>query len=114
MPSEILMSLLLPLDDNGHPISVLGFDYRGTIKMSVTQASARNPAPLPADIDLVTLIATGPCRFEVGDAAITADAATSPFLFPGQYLDVPLRAGARFVAFVAEDQACAAYVIARI
>ena len=107
------MSLLLPLDDNGHPIAVLGFHYRGTVKLSVTRTSARNPAAVPADIDLVTLIATGPCRFEVGDAAVIADAATSPFLFPGQYVDVPLRSGSRFVAFVAEDQACAAYIIAR-
>ena len=78
------MSILLPLDDNGHPIHVLGFDYRGTQRLAVTAAaSVRNPAPVPADIQLVTLIATGPCRFEVGDQTVTADPQASAFLYPG-------------------------------
>jgi hypothetical protein len=109
------MSLLLPTDDNGNPISVLGFDYRGTQKLEVTPAvSVRNPVPVPSDIEIVTIIATAPCRFEVGDATVTADATNSPFLYPGQYLDIPLRRGERHVAFVAEDQTCSAYIINRI
>jgi hypothetical protein len=109
------MSILLPLDDNGHPIHVLGFDYRGTQKLAVTAAaSVRNAAPIASDIQLVTLIATGPCRFEVGDQTVTADAGASAFLFPGQYVDVPLRRGERYVAFVAEGADCAAYIIGRI
>ena len=36
------MSVLLPLDDDGNPISVLGFDYRGTQKVAVGTVSARN------------------------------------------------------------------------
>ena len=109
------MSILLPVDDNGHPIQVLGFDYRGTQKLSVPQgASVRNAAPIASDIALEPLIATGPCRFETGDATVTADKDSSPFLFPGQYVDVPLRPGERYVALVAEGDACEAYVIGRI
>ena len=108
------MSILLPLDDNGHPIHVLGFDYRGTQRLAVTAASVRNAAPIPADIRLVTLIATGPCRFELGDETVTADPDRSAFLYPGQYVDVPLHRGERYVAFVAEGEDCAAYVIGRI
>ncbi len=107
------MSLLFPIDDNGNPVPVLGFEYRGTQKILVTSSSTRNPNPIPSDIELVTLIATGPCRFEVGDATVTADPDTSPFLYPGQYVDVPLRRGERYIAFVAEDTDCQAYIIAR-
>lgn len=109
------MSLLLPVDDNGHPINVLGFDYRGTQKIAVSAAaSARNPAPIAGDIQLVTLVATGTCRFETGDGLVTADRDRSPLLLPGQYVDVPLRPGERFVAFIAEELDCSAYVIGRI
>lgn len=109
------MSILLPVDDNGNPIHVLGFDYRGTQKLTVSaSASVRTPEPVAADIELVTLVATGACRFELGDASVTADQARSPFLYPGQYVDVPLRRGERYVAFIAESTACEAYVIGRI
>ncbi|MDX6750266.1 hypothetical protein SH611_10660 [Geminicoccaceae bacterium 1502E] len=108
------MTLLLPVDDNGNPIAVLGFDYRGTQRIAVTGVSARNPVPVPDDIEIATVIATGPCRFEVGDATVTADPQSSPFLYPGQYVDLPLRRGERHVAFVAEDADCAAYIIGRI
>lgn len=109
------MSLLLPVDDNGFPINVLGFDYRGTQKLAVgAAASTRNPVPIAADVQLVTLVATGPCRFELGDSRVTADRDRSPFLLPGQYVDVPLRPGERYVALIAEDADCAAYVIGRI
>ncbi len=108
------MSLLLPLDDNGNPISILGFDYRGTQKIAVGGTSVRIPVPIPADIEIVTLYATGPCRFELGDATVTADADASPFLAPGHYVDIPLRRGERYVAFVAEGDPCHAYVIGRI
>lgn len=108
------MPTLFPLDDDGHPIPVLGFDYRGTRKVAVSATSGRNSDPIPSDIDIVSLIATGICRFEVGDATVTADPATSPVLFPGQYVDVPLRRGERYIAFVAEDAACDAYIVGRI
>jgi hypothetical protein len=109
------MSILLPVDDNGHPINVLGFDYRGTRKVSVTAAaSVRNTTAIAGDVELVTLIATGPCRFEIGDAQVTADKDTSAFLYPGQYVDVPLRPGERYVAFIAETTSCEAYIIGRI
>jgi hypothetical protein len=112
---SVPMSILLPVDDNGNPIHVLGFDYRGTQKLTVSAAaSTRIPQPVASDIELVTLVATGACRFEVGDAAVTADLAHSPFLYPGQYVDVPLRRGERYVAFIAETTACEAYVIGRI
>ena len=109
------MSILLPVDDNGHPINVMGFDYRGTQKLAVSAAtSGRNATAIPRDIELVSLVATGPCRFEVGDSRVTADKVASPFLVPGQYVDVPLRPGERYVAFVAEDADCTAYIIGRI
>lgn len=108
------MSILLPTDDNGNPIAILGFDYRGTQKLAVTSQSSRNATPIAADIDVVSIIATQPCRFEVGDATVTADAATSPFLFPGQYLDIPLRQGERHVAFIAESAPGEAYIIGRV
>ena len=108
------MAVMFPLDDDGHPIPVLGFDYRGTQKLAVGPTSARHAAPIPTDIAIVSLIATGQCRFEVGDASVTADALLSPVLFPGQYVDVPLRHGERCVAFVADGEPCDAYVIGRV
>jgi hypothetical protein len=108
------MSLLLPLDDNGNPIAILGFDYRGTQRVAVTTESIRNAEPIPNDIEVVTVVATGPCRFEVGDGSVEADPATSPFLYPGHYVDIPLRRGERYLAFVAEGEPCAAYVIGRV
>ncbi len=108
------MSLLLPLDDNGHPIAILGFDYRGTQSLAVSATSTRNATPIPADIEVVSLIATGPCRFEIGDATVTADAATSPFLQPGIYLDIPLRPGERHIALIAEQDPCTAHIIQRV
>ena len=69
------MAVLFPLDDDGHPIPVLGFDYRGTLKLAVGPISVRNAAPIPADVQIVSLIATGLCRFEVGDQSVTADSA---------------------------------------
>jgi hypothetical protein len=108
------MSLLLPIDDNGNPVAVLGFDYRGTQKVAVDTSSVRIAAPIPSDIEVVTIIATGACRFEVGGATITADTVTSPFLYPGQYVDLPVRHGLRYIAFIAEDAPCSAYVIGRI
>ena len=74
------MPVMFPLDDDGHPIPVLGFDYRGTQKLTVGDQSVRHAAAVPSDIEIVSLIATGVCRFEVGDAAVTADPATSPVL----------------------------------
>ena len=86
------MSTLLPIDDNGNPISILGFDYRGTRKLAVGAASTRNAAPIADDIEVVSIIATGFCRFEIGDASVTADLAASPFLYPGQYRRHPAAA----------------------
>jgi hypothetical protein len=108
------MSTLLPIDDNGNPIAILGFDYRGTQKLAVTATSSRNPLPIADDIDVVSIIATQPYRFEVGDASVTADPVSSPFLYPGQYLDIPLRHGERYVAFVAEGVGGDAYIIGRV
>jgi hypothetical protein len=108
------MSLLLPTDDNGNPIAVLGFEYRGTQRVAVGATSARNEAPIPSYIAIVTIIAKGPCRFEVGDASVTADKDTSAFLHPGQYVDIPLRPGERHIAFIAEGDPCDAYIIGRI
>ena len=108
------MSMLLPLDDNGNPVHVLGFDYRGTQAVAVTSTSAKNSNPINSDIELVTIVATDACRFEVGDATVTADASTSPFLFPGVYLDVPLKSGETHIAFLAANADCTAYVIGRI
>lgn len=107
------MSLLLPVDDNGHPLPVLGFDPLGTQKVTVLSSSARIPAALEDELQLVTLVATGPCRFEIGDVAVTADRDVSPFLYPGIYVDVPLRRSERYVAFIAEAEDCIAYVIGR-
>jgi hypothetical protein len=106
------MSTLLPLDDNGNPIAILGFVRRGTQKISVGTGSVASAA-LPAGIAVISLIATGPVRFELGGADVTADAATSPYLHPGVYLDLPVSAQQRHVALVAESGTCQAYVIGR-
>ena len=108
------MAVLFPLDDDGHPIPVLGFDYRGTQKLAVGAASVRNAVPIPSDVQILSLISTGQCRFEVGDHSVTADPAASPVLFPGQYLDVPLRRGERYVAFVADGDPCDADIVGRV
>lgn len=108
------MAVLFPLDDDGHPIPVLGFDYRGTQKLAVTATSTRNPTPVPSDVRIISLIATDMCRFEVGDHTVTADPVASPVLFPGQYVDVPLRRGERYVAFLAEGADCTAYIVGRV
>ena len=108
------MAVLFPLDDDGHPIPVLGFDYRGTQKLAVGQSSVRNAAPVPADVRIISLIATGQCRFEIGDQTVSADPVSSPVLFPGQYVDVPLRRGERYVAFIAEGADCEAFIVGRV
>jgi hypothetical protein len=107
------MSLLLPLDDNGNPIQVLGFERQGTARLEVAATSVRTAQPLPDRIQMISLIATGPCRFAVGGADVTADGIAGPFLYPGIYVDVPLRRGERYVAFIAESEASVAYVIGR-
>jgi len=107
------MSLLLPVDDNGNPMQVLGFDPAGTQKLAVAAESARTPVPLPDHVQVITLIATGACRFAIGQEDVVADLAASPFLYPGIYVDVPLRRGERHVAFIAEAEDCVAYVIGR-
>ncbi len=107
------MSLLLPVDDNGNPLPVLGFAPLATQRVAVASSSVRIASSLEAGLQLVTLIATGPCRFEVGGATVTADRDSSPFLYPGIYVDVPLRRSERHVAFVAEAEDCVAYVIGR-
>lgn len=108
------MSLLLPVDDNGNPMQVLGFDPRGTIKLAVTGSASHNVTPLPSRIQLITLIATGPCRFEIGGAEVVADLNSSPFLYPGVYVDVPLKRHERYVSFIAEAEDCVAYLISRV
>ena len=108
------MSLLLPLDDNGNPLAVLGFDYRGTQRVDVGAVSARNIFPIESDIELVSIISTGACRFEIGDNGVTADADNSPFLYPGIYIDVPLQPGETHIAFITEGEDCQAYVIGRV
>ena len=107
------MSLVLPTDDNGNPIAALGFDYRGTQQVAVGAASRRNAQPIPDYVTLVTIIATGPCSFETGDATVTATTNASAFLFPGQYLDIPLRQGEHYIAFIGTE-ACTAYLMSRI
>ena len=107
------MSSASARDDNGNPLPVLGFDSLGTQRVAVASSSARIPAALEDSLQLVTLIATGPCRFEVGGATVAADRDASPFLYPGIYVDVPLRRGERHVAFIAEAEDCVAYVIGR-
>ncbi|MEO1020420.1 MAG: hypothetical protein AAFY56_22425 [Pseudomonadota bacterium] len=108
------MSLLFPVDDNGNPISVLGFDYRGTQTINVTTTNSAVSAPIPDDIEIVTIISTDACRFEIGDATVDAVRGSSPVLYPGTYIDVPLRSGERHIAFIAEQADCVAYVIGRI
>jgi hypothetical protein len=110
---ETSMSLLLPVDDNGNPLQVLGFANEGTVRLQVTDTSARVALPVDDEIQLVTLIATGPCRFMVGTATVVADPVASPYLHPGIYVDVPLRHGEDHIAFVAESESCVAYVIGR-
>jgi hypothetical protein len=109
------MSLLLPVDDNGNPMQVLGFANAGTAKLQVTNtsASAELPGGENEPIQLITLIATGPCRFAIGEAGVTADLVSSPYLHPGIYIDVPLRRGDTQIAFIAESEDCVAFVIGR-
>lgn len=107
------MSLLLPVDDNGNPLQVLGFDNDGTERLTVASGSVRTATALPEHAQVITLIATGPCRFAVGGNDVIADLASSPFLYPGTYVDVPLRRDERYVAFIAEAEDCVAYVIGR-
>ena len=106
------MATLLPLDDNSQPIAILAFRPHGTQKLAVGTSSVRSAA-LPADVRVVSLYATGPCRFEVGPANIVADAGNSPFIAAGYYLDLPLDKDERHVAFIAESGSCSAYVIGR-
>jgi hypothetical protein len=112
---EPKMSLLLPVDDNGNPMQVLGFASAGTTKLQVTSTSVSTDLPGSEykPIQLITLIATGPCRFAIGAAGVTADLVSSPYLHPGIYVDVPLRRGDTEIAFIAESEDCVAFVIGR-
>ena len=108
------MALLLPLDDNGQPIPILGFRFRGCQKVALGGTSARNATPIAAATRVVTIAATGNCRFEVGGATVTADANASPVLLANSYMDIPLTDSERYIAFIAEDGATGdAYIIER-
>ena len=106
------MSFLLPHDDNGQPIGIMGFVANGTQKLTVGAAGVRSQR-LADNVHVVSLYATAACRFEVGGITVSADAATSPFVAPGYYLDLPVDKDERYVAFVAESGDCSAYVIGR-
>lgn len=108
------MSMLLPRDDNGNTIPTLGYDFRGCHTVAVGETSTRNDVPIREGVRFVSIVATGPCRFEIGDSDVTAVPSISPILFAGQYLDMPLAPDQRHVAFVAEDEDCTAYIIGRI
>ena len=108
------MALLLPLDDDGRPMPILGFRFRGCQKIPLTSASTRNATAIDPETRVVTIAATGNCRFEVGDAAVTADPTASPVLLANSYADIPLTKTERYVAFVAEgDPTGDAYIIER-
>ena len=108
------MALKLPLDDNGKPIQILGFRYRGCQKIALGAASARNATPIDPETRVITIAATGNCRFEVGDAAVTADANASPLLLANGTIDIPLADGERYVAFIADGGATGdAYIMER-
>ena len=108
------MGLKLPLDDNGRAIPILGFRFRGCQKVALGATSARNATAIDADTRIVTIATTGNCRFEVGDAAVTADAGASPLLLANSYIDIPLTESERYVAFVAEGGATGdAYIMER-
>ena len=82
------MSMLLPHDDNGTAVQILGFARQATQAVVVTSTSSRNSSPIRGDIEVLTIIATEACHFDVGDAAVTAEIGASPFLYPGIYVDV--------------------------
>ena len=108
------MAVMFPLDDDGHPIPVLGFDYRGTQKLAV----GRDLGP-PRRADPVGHRDRQPDRHRpmpVRGRRRQRDGrpGASPVLFPGQYLDVPLRHGERWIAFIADGEPCDAYVIGRV
>lgn len=106
------MALLLPLDDNGQPMPILGFRFRGCQTIELGETSTRNTTPIAAETRVVTIAATANCRFEVGDETVTADAESSPFLLANSYVDIPLAPGERHIAFIA-DGSGDAYVIER-
>ena len=105
------MSTLQPLDDNGHPISIMGYVPNGTVKLAIGTSSAR--VAVAERVEVISVFATAACRFEIGGADVVASAATSPYLHPGVYLDLPLPSTARHVAFVTESGTGQAYVIGR-
>ncbi len=107
------MALLLPLDDNGQPMQILGVRYRGCQRISLGATSARNTTPIAPGTRVVTITATGNCRFEVGDATVTADANASAFLLANSYMDIPLTESERYVAFIADGAGGDAYIIER-
>ena len=53
------------------------------------------------------------CHFDVGDDAVTAEIGASPFLYPGVYVDIPLRKGETHVAFIAAGADGTAYIMGR-
>jgi hypothetical protein len=108
------MALLLPLDDDGRPMPILGFRFRGCQKIPLTGTSARNATPIDPATRVVTIATTGNCRFEVGDAGVTADAVQSAFLLANSYVDIPLTPTERHVAFIADGGGSGdAYIIER-
>jgi hypothetical protein len=107
------MALLLPQDDNGQPMPILGFRYRGCQKIPLGATSARNATAIAAETRVVTITATGNCRFEVGDATVTADVNASPLLLANSYIDIPLTEDERYIAFIADGGTGDAYVIER-
>jgi hypothetical protein len=105
--------ITLPIDDNGNPIHIMGYAPHGTQTLAIRCGGCHaTSAAIAHDIEWVTLISTGKVRFEVGGQDVLADM-SSPVLFSGIYIDVPLKRADRFFSFLATDGACIVYVMGR-
>lgn len=91
----------------------LPFEYRGSQTVSVGLISNRTRYPIEADVEAITLLSQGWCRFEIGDCTVVADLDRSPVLMRNHYLTIPLRRGESHVAFIGEYEGFQAHVMKR-
>lgn len=83
------MTTYLPLDTDGNPIPALRLKDNKAHRISVTESTARNSAPLSKDTAIISLYATEDMFLRFGDETVAAT--EDDHFFPaGIYYDMAL------------------------
>lgn len=108
---------LLARGEDGELLPLMFRRPETRVMQATATASTRLASPLGADVGVVTLIATGAVFFNQGGVTVTADDPAldgeSGFLAAGGSIDLPLRAGERYLAVRAVGSDARLYVMVR-